>query len=170
MLDTFEIVVAVFLVIDKANWVRFFEKTIPLANISPKVVFGMPFLTLSSANIDFSVRELRLRTYTSEKTLLITRCVELMGKKKFAAVVLNLEQKTYVVYVKSVRSIVLLNSAPLKLDFNLFCKSQMSSLIAEEASTKIRWVFGLCKYIFSGFDVQTSQAHQKQQLRYQTSW
>ena len=45
-------VVAVFLITDKANQVRFFEKTFPIANISLEVVFGILFLTLSSANID----------------------------------------------------------------------------------------------------------------------
>ena len=45
--------VAAFSVIDKANWVRFFEKTFLVANVRPKVVFGMPFFTLSSVDIDF---------------------------------------------------------------------------------------------------------------------
>ena len=46
-------VVAAFLVIDKTNQVIFFEKTFLVANISPEVVLGILFLTLSSANIDF---------------------------------------------------------------------------------------------------------------------
>ena len=52
-------VVAAFLVKDKANRVNFFEKTFLMANVSPEVVFGMLFLTLSSADVDFSSRELR---------------------------------------------------------------------------------------------------------------
>ena len=58
-LDTHGMVVAAFLVEDKANRVRFFEKTFLVANISPEVVLGMPFLTLSGTDIDFSSRELR---------------------------------------------------------------------------------------------------------------
>ena len=58
-LDTHGIVVAAFSVEDKANRVRFFEKTFLVANISPEVVLGMPFLTLSGADVDFSGRELR---------------------------------------------------------------------------------------------------------------
>ena len=46
-------VVTAFLVTDKANWVRFFEKTFLVANVSLKVVFEMSFLTLSGANVDF---------------------------------------------------------------------------------------------------------------------
>ena len=59
MLDTHEIVVAAFSVKDKANRVRFFEKTFLVANVSPEVVFGMLFLTLSGTDVDFSGRELR---------------------------------------------------------------------------------------------------------------
>ena len=39
--------------IDKANQVRFFEKPFLVANVSPKIVFGMLLFTLSSVNIDF---------------------------------------------------------------------------------------------------------------------
>ena len=53
VLDTYEMVVAAFSVIDKANQVRFFKETFMVANISLKVVFGMTFLTLSGANVDF---------------------------------------------------------------------------------------------------------------------
>ena len=53
MLETYGMVVAAFLVENKANRVEFFEKTFLVANISPKVVPGMSFLTLSGANVDF---------------------------------------------------------------------------------------------------------------------
>ena len=53
MLDTYGMVVAAFLVTKKTNRVRFFEETFLVANVSPKVVFGMPFLTLSDADVDF---------------------------------------------------------------------------------------------------------------------
>ena len=57
-LDTYGLVVAAFSVENKANQVRFFEETFLVANVSPKIVFGMLFLTLSSADVDFSVRKL----------------------------------------------------------------------------------------------------------------
>lgn len=53
MLDTYGIVVAAFLVTDKANWVRFLENIFLMANDSSEVVFEMLFLTLSGADIDF---------------------------------------------------------------------------------------------------------------------
>ena len=59
MLDTFGMVVAAFSVTNKANQVRFFEETFLMANVSPELVLGMLFLTLSGADVDSSGRELR---------------------------------------------------------------------------------------------------------------
>ena len=101
MLDTYGIVVAVFLVTDKANWVRFFEEIFLVTNVSPKVVLGMLFLTLSGADVDFLDRDLQWRTYTTEKALPTTRRVKLVGKKKFAATALNPEHETFVIHVTS---------------------------------------------------------------------
>ena len=50
-LDTYEIVVTAFSVEDMTNRVRFLEETFLLANVSPEVVLGMPFLTLSGADV-----------------------------------------------------------------------------------------------------------------------
>ena len=59
MLDTYKIVVAVFLMTDKANEVRFFKKTFLVANVSPKIVLRILFLTLNIANVDFLDWKLR---------------------------------------------------------------------------------------------------------------
>ena len=59
MLDLYGMIVAAFLVMDKADWVRFFKKTFLVANVSPKVVFGMLFLTLSGADINILDQKLR---------------------------------------------------------------------------------------------------------------
>ena len=53
MLDIYGIIVAVFSVTNKANWGRFFKQTFLVANVSPEVVFGILFLILSSADINF---------------------------------------------------------------------------------------------------------------------
>ena len=58
-LETYEMVVAAFSVTDQADRVRFFEETFLVANVSPDEVFGMPFLTLNGAHVNFSKRELR---------------------------------------------------------------------------------------------------------------
>ena len=88
-------VVAAFSVEDKANQVRFFEGTFLVANVSPEVVHGMSFLTLSGADVDFLGRELRWKPYSTEEALPTTRRVELVGKKEFAAVALDPEHETY---------------------------------------------------------------------------
>ena len=75
-----------------------------MANVSPEIVLGMPFVTLSGADVDFLDRELRWRTYITEEALPTTRRVELVGKKEFAAAELDPEHETYVVHVGSVGS------------------------------------------------------------------
>ena len=50
--------VAAFSVTDQADRVRFFKETFLVANVSPDVVLGMPFLTLNSVDIDFPKKEL----------------------------------------------------------------------------------------------------------------
>ena len=81
MLDIFGMVVIAFSVMDKANQVRFFEETFLVVNVSPEVVFGMLFLTLSGADIDFLGRELRWGIYTTKKAFSTTRRIELVGKR-----------------------------------------------------------------------------------------
>ena len=135
MLDTFGMVVSAFSVTNKANRVKFFEKTFLVANVSPEVVFGMPFLTLSGADVDFSGRELRWRTYTTEEVLPTTRRVELVGKKEFAAAALDPESETFVVHVASLSSDASPSSSPL--DVHPSRRPQVSGLIAEEAPTKV---------------------------------
>ena len=136
-LETYEMVVATFLVEDKTNRVKFFEETFLVANISPKVVLGMLFLTLGSADVDFLGRELRWRTYTTKEALPTTRRIELVGKKEFTAVALDLEHETYVVHVGSVSSNTSPSSSPLVPDVHPFHRPQVSDLIAKEAPTKV---------------------------------
>ena len=52
MLDIYEMIAAAFSVTDKANQVRFFEKTFSVANVSPEVVLDILSLTLSSADFN----------------------------------------------------------------------------------------------------------------------
>ena len=123
MLDTYEIVVAAFLVTDKANRIRLFEKTFLMANVSSKVVLGVSFLTLSDADIDFLVRELRWRTYATKKALSTNRRIKLVGKKVFATAVLDSEYEIYIVHVGSISSVALLSSFLLDADVHPFCRT-----------------------------------------------
>ena len=98
-LDIFRIVIADCSVKDKLGRVRFFQETFLLANIGLEVVLGMLFLTLSKEDIRYVERELVQRTYTADEALLITRRVEIIDKKKFAAAALNEDNETFVVHL-----------------------------------------------------------------------
>ena len=98
-LDTFGIVIADCSVKNKFERVQFFQETFLLANIGIEVVVGMSFFIFSKANIWFAERELVWRTYMAVEALLTTRRVEIIDKREFAAVTLNTDNKTFMVYV-----------------------------------------------------------------------
>ena len=136
-LDTYRMVVAAFSVVDKVNWVRFFEKIFLIANVSLEVVIGMSFLTLSGANVDFLGWEFRWKTCTIKEALLTIRYIELVRKKEFAAATLDPKYETLVIHVTS------LSSIPLN------AKPQISGLITKEVSTKISTEYSDFVDIFS---------------------
>ena len=122
---------------DKVNRVRFFEETFLVANVNPEVVFGIFFLTLSGADVNFLGRKLRWRTYTTKKAFPTTRCIKLVGKKKFATTALDPKSEIFVVHIALLSSDTLPSSSLLKLDVHLFCRPQISGLIDKEAPTKV---------------------------------
>ena len=110
---------------DKANQVRFFEKIFLIANVSPEIVLGMPFLTLSSADIDFLSWGLRWKTHTTKEAFPTTWRIKLVKKKEFAAIALDPKYKIYVVYIASLSSTLLIT-----FDVHPFRRSQISEFIA----------------------------------------
>ena len=74
-LQTFGIALANFQVEDKLGRARFFQETFLLADISAEVVLGMPFLTLSNADVQFVEKELTWRFYTTAEALPTTKRV-----------------------------------------------------------------------------------------------
>ena len=72
-LETFGMVLANFQVKDKLGRARFFQETFLLADISAEVVLGMPFLTLSNADVQFVEKELTWRSYTTAEALPTTK-------------------------------------------------------------------------------------------------
>ena len=50
--------VVAFSVMNKTNWIKFFEEIFLVANVSPKVVFEILFLSLSGVDVDFLDRKL----------------------------------------------------------------------------------------------------------------
>ena len=108
-----------------------------MANISPNIVFGISFLILSNANIDFLDQKLRWRTYITKKALSTTRYIKLVEKKEFVAIVLDPKYKTFVVYIVSLGSATSPISIPLNIDIHFFHKIQIAGLIVKEISRKI---------------------------------
>ena len=100
-LETFGMVLADFQVEDKLGRARFFQETFLLADISAKVVLGMPFLTLSNADIQVVEKEFTWRSYTTAKALPSTKQVELIDKKEFAKAALDKNSETFVVHIAS---------------------------------------------------------------------
>ena len=84
-------VIIAFSLTDKANQVRFLEEIFLVANVSPKIVFEMPLLTLSGANIHLLDWELWWRSYTTLEALSTIRRIKLIKKKEFAATALDLK-------------------------------------------------------------------------------
>ena len=122
-LETFGMVLADFQVEDKIERVRFFQETFLLADISAEVVLGMPFLTLSNADVQFVEKELTWRSYTTAEALPTTKRVELIDKKEFAKAALDENSETFVVHVAS------LNLVP---GIHPDREAQIASLLTEE--------------------------------------
>ncbi len=92
-------VVSTFSVLNKDRRKKFFEESFLLADVKPKVVLRMPFLTMSNADVNFQARDLQWRSYTTGDVLLTIRQVELIGKKEFAAAALDPEHEAFIVHV-----------------------------------------------------------------------
>ncbi len=58
-LETYGMVPSTFSVLNKDGKERFFKKSFLLTNVKPDIVLGMPFLTMSNADVDFQARDLQ---------------------------------------------------------------------------------------------------------------
>lgn len=96
-MKTFEIVIALFLLNNKDRKTHFFKKTFLLPDININIAFGMVFFILSNIQINLNNQGLKLRSYTTKNVLPTTKQIKLVGNKKFAVVVLDLEDETFIV-------------------------------------------------------------------------
>ncbi len=84
-LETYGMASASFLLQNSLRRVRFFEETFLLADTSMEVVLGMPFLSLSNADVKFAeVGKLTWRLSTTVNALPTTSQIELIDKREFA--------------------------------------------------------------------------------------
>ena len=99
-LETYGMALTRFSVQDSLGRVRFFEETFLLADTSMEVVLGMPFLSLSNADVEFAeLGKLTWRTYTAAEALPTTSRVKLINKREFARAALDENSETFVVHV-----------------------------------------------------------------------
>ena len=132
-IETYKIVVVVFLIIDQADKIKFFKKIFLVVNISPNVVLKMPFLIMSVANVDFPKKKLQWRSYTMEKALSNIKRVTLVGKKEFATAAFDLRHETFVVHVSFLES----SNNNQEGNVHLFCRAQIAILVVNKVSTSI---------------------------------
>ncbi len=92
-------VVSTFSVSNKDGRERFFEESFLLADVRLDIVLGIPFLTMSNADVDFQAWDLQWRSYTTGEVLPTTRRVELIEKKEFAVAALDPEHEAFVVHI-----------------------------------------------------------------------
>ena len=131
--EIYGMVVAIFSVTDQADKVKFFEETFLVANVSPDVVLGIPFLTLSDLDVNFSKRKLWWRSYTIKEAFPTDKRVELVGKKEYAAATLDPGHEPFVVHVSFLESL----SSTQEDDIHPSCRAKKVALVANEASTSI---------------------------------
>ncbi len=123
-------VVSTFSVLDKDGRERFFEESFLLADVKPDIVLGMPFLTMSNADVDCQAQDLQWRSYTTGEVLPTTRRVELMGKKEFAIAALDPEHETFIVHVAAL-------SVDSGDEVHPSRRAQIAHMKADEAPTKV---------------------------------
>ena len=62
-LETYEMIVSTFFVINKDGRKKFFKENFLLANVKLDIVLKMLFLTMNNTDIDFQARDLQWRSY-----------------------------------------------------------------------------------------------------------
>ena len=98
-LETFGMVITDFQIEDKASRPRFFQEIFLVADTKFEVILGMLFLKISNADMLFGKGTLTWRTHTTNEALPITEQVQIVDSKEFVIVALDVNSKTFVVYV-----------------------------------------------------------------------
>ena len=99
ILETFKMVIADFQVENKISRPRFFKERFLVADTKFEVILEISFLKLSNANMFFGEKTFTWRSYTTNKALSTTKHVQLIDKKDFIIVTLNINNKTFVVQI-----------------------------------------------------------------------
>ena len=92
-------VIVDFQVEDKASRPRFFQKTFLVANTKFEVILGMFFLKISNADVSLSEKTLTWRIHITNEALSTTKQVQIVNPKEFIIVVLDVDNKKFVMHV-----------------------------------------------------------------------
>ena len=91
--------IAYFQVEDKIGRLRFFSEIFLVINIKLEIIQRLLFLKLSYIDISFGEKTLIWKIYITNKTLSITKQVQILDKKNFIIVVLDSVNKMFIVYM-----------------------------------------------------------------------
>lgn len=116
-----------FLIEDKVGKSRFFEEIFLIVDINMDIKLGMLNFTLSSIEINFLEQKLSQKSYTTVEALSTTKRVKLVGKNKITTIVLDLDDKTFIVYIISL----------ISTDIYCFYRVQIASLIQDNIFTAV---------------------------------
>lgn len=75
-----------------------------------KVVFKMPFLSLSNADLELGARKFTWSFYTIDETLSIVKKVELINQLEFVEAAFTENSNTFLVYIATLRVLELVMS------------------------------------------------------------
>ncbi len=104
-LETYGMTSARFWIQDSLGKFRFFEETFLLADTSIEIVLGIPFFSLSNADVEFvELGKLTWRIYIAAEALPTTSWVELIDKREFARAALDKNSETFVIHVSALEA------------------------------------------------------------------
>lgn len=141
-LQIYGIVLGLFWVDKKDGKPHFFEETFLLADISIDIAFKISFFTLNNIVVNFNNQELKWSLYITAKALFTIKQIEMVGRKEFVVIVLNLENDIFVVYILSLTISDMSKIHP-------FCRAQIASLQVEGTLTTVFPEYLNFLYVFS---------------------
>lgn len=96
---------------DKQKKTQFFQEIFLVTNTAIEIILDILFLAVSKVKINFTNRELNLKTYTLYKILSTTKKVKIIDLKKYTAVALSLHKEAFVMHVAYLRAKISIYSA-----------------------------------------------------------
>ena len=118
---------------DKAGRSRFFQKIFLVADTKFEMILGMPFLKISNADVLFGERTLTWKSYTTNEVLLTTEQAQLIELKKIVIVKLDVNSKTFVVYMAIRKQ----GEMPMHFKRQALIKAQVRALLFDKGPAEI---------------------------------